>query len=151
MNIPVILDIIIGLVFIYLTLSLLASEIQELITTIMQWRAAHLKKSIETLIAGDPNLREDPLQFKKIRKLSNYLYAHPLIKNLNYQAQDPIEKSFRRVVGQIGKFFSSLIKNDNIFGEASSAPSYIPSETFATSLIETLKIYPLVQAISETD
>lgn len=150
MNIPVILDIIIGLVFIYLTLSLLASEIQELISTIMQWRAAHLKKSIETLIAGNPEIREDPLQFKKVRKLSNYLYAHPLIKNLNYQAQDPIEKFFRQVVGQIGKFFASLTKNDNIFGEASSAPSYIPSETFAASFIETLKIYPLVQAISET-
>ena len=68
MNIPVILDIIIGLIFIYVTLSLLASEIQELIATIMQWRAAHLKKSIEVLISGDPDLRQDPLQFEKIRK-----------------------------------------------------------------------------------
>ncbi len=150
MNIPVILDIIIGLIFIYVTLSLLASEIQELIATIMQWRAAHLKKSIEVLLAGDPDLREDPLQFNKVRKLSNYLYGHPLIKNLNYKAQDPLERWFREIVGQIGQIFRSITKNKNLFGEASSAPSYIPSETFASSLIETLKIYPLIQAISET-
>jgi hypothetical protein len=39
MNLPVIIDIIIGLVFIYLSLSLLASEIQELIATVLLWRA----------------------------------------------------------------------------------------------------------------
>jgi hypothetical protein len=149
MNIPVILDIIIGLVFIYLTLSLLASEIQELLATILQWRAAHLKKSIEVLIAGNPDVREDPLQFTKVRKLANYLYAHPLIKNLNYKAQDPLERWFRQIVTKVGKFFRKVTKNDNVFGEASSAPSYIPSETFASSLIESLKIYPLIQTISE--
>jgi hypothetical protein len=41
MSFPVIVDIAIGLAFIYLLLSLLASEIQELIATILQWRAKH--------------------------------------------------------------------------------------------------------------
>ena len=36
MNLPVVFDIAIGLIFIYLILSLLAAEIQELITTILQ-------------------------------------------------------------------------------------------------------------------
>ncbi|MEH1803369.1 MAG: hypothetical protein V7L13_30240 [Nostoc sp.] len=52
MNLPVVVDITLGLVFIYLILSLLASEIQELIATFLQWRAKHLKKSIELLLAG---------------------------------------------------------------------------------------------------
>lgn len=52
MQFPVVFDIIIGLFFIYLILSLLASEIQELIATLLQWRAEHLKQSIETLLAG---------------------------------------------------------------------------------------------------
>lgn len=43
MNLPFILDVAIGLIFIYLILSLLASEIQELIATVFQWRAEHLK------------------------------------------------------------------------------------------------------------
>ena len=47
MNLLFILDIALGLVFTYLILSLLASEILELIATLLQWRAAHLRKSIE--------------------------------------------------------------------------------------------------------
>ena len=53
MNLPLVLDIAIGLIFIYLILSLLASEIQELIATIFQWRAKHLKEAIENLLVGD--------------------------------------------------------------------------------------------------
>lgn len=53
MNLPFIVDVAIGLVFIYLVLSLLSSEIQEILATILQWRAAHLKKSIEILLMGD--------------------------------------------------------------------------------------------------
>ncbi len=52
MNLPFILNVLISVVFIYLILSLLASEIQELITTLLQWRAKHLKDSIESLISG---------------------------------------------------------------------------------------------------
>jgi hypothetical protein len=36
MNLPFILDVALGLIFIYLILSLLASEIQELLTTVLQ-------------------------------------------------------------------------------------------------------------------
>jgi hypothetical protein len=52
MNIPTILNVAIGLIFIYLTLSLLSSEIQEIIATLLQWRAKHLQQSIELLIYG---------------------------------------------------------------------------------------------------
>jgi len=49
MNFPLILDIALELIFIYLILSLLASELQELLTTLLQWRATHLKKSIDKI------------------------------------------------------------------------------------------------------
>ncbi|MDP8964884.1 MAG: hypothetical protein M3O33_13075 [Cyanobacteriota bacterium] len=52
MNIPTILNVAIGLIFIYLTLSLLSSEIQEILATLLQWRAKHLQQSIELLIYG---------------------------------------------------------------------------------------------------
>ncbi|MBD3887332.1 hypothetical protein IFO70_37800 [Phormidium tenue FACHB-886] len=58
MNLPFIVDVAIGLVLIYLILSLLSSEIQEILATILQWRAAHLKKSIEILLLGDGDQRE---------------------------------------------------------------------------------------------
>ncbi|MEL6552451.1 MAG: hypothetical protein AAFQ63_03155 [Cyanobacteria bacterium J06621_11] len=53
MSLPIVLEIAIGLIFIYLTLSLVASEIQEILSALFQWRAEHLKRSIEQLLAGD--------------------------------------------------------------------------------------------------
>ncbi|MEP0913588.1 hypothetical protein NDI45_21985 [Leptolyngbya sp. GB1-A1] len=62
MNLPFIVDVAIGLVLIYLILSLLSSEIQEILATILQWRAAHLKKSIEILLMGDGSVQGDYLK-----------------------------------------------------------------------------------------
>ena len=53
MSLPIVLEIAIGLIFIYLTLSLVASEIQEILSALFQWRAEHLKRSIEQLLAGE--------------------------------------------------------------------------------------------------
>ena len=58
MNFPAILDVAIGLFFIYLILSLLASGIQELIATVLEWRAKQLKEAIQ-IILGD-NEANDP-------------------------------------------------------------------------------------------
>lgn len=77
MNLSVILDIAIGLIFIYLILSLLASEVQELLSTILQWRAEHLKKSIEILLAGGSKTPEE----ERAIELANSLYKNPLIRN----------------------------------------------------------------------
>lgn len=52
MNLPTILNVAIGLIFIYLILSLLSSEVQEILATLLQWRAKHLQQSIELLIYG---------------------------------------------------------------------------------------------------
>ncbi len=52
MNLPAILDIAIALIFIYLILSLLSSEIQEIIAALLEWRAKNLKEAIETLLGG---------------------------------------------------------------------------------------------------
>jgi|GEM_PF-1521501 hypothetical protein len=65
MNLPFIVDVAIGLVLIYLILSLLSSEIQEILATILQWRAAHLKKSIEILLMGDGTVHGDYLKLAK--------------------------------------------------------------------------------------
>ena len=89
MGLSLVVDIAIGLIFIYLILSLLASEVQEVITTIMQWRAKHLKESIETLISGttdpdDPTLSPEQKKVllearEKGQKLAGILYKHPLV------------------------------------------------------------------------
>ncbi|MGB7441869.1 MAG: hypothetical protein WA919_12430 [Coleofasciculaceae cyanobacterium] len=68
MNIFAVLDVAIGLLLIYLVLGLLASEIQELIATVLEWRAKHLRESIVNLLQGE---------------LTEELYKTPLLKSLN--------------------------------------------------------------------
>jgi hypothetical protein len=150
MNLPVIIDIIIGLVFIYLTLSLLASEIQELIATVLQWRAEHLKKSIEVLISGGSEGAKDPLQFKRVGKLANSIYTNPMIKDLNQGAKGLLSEGFRSVTHRMGDFYHGITGTKNVFGNKSSGPSYIPAECFSASLLETLKVSSLLSSISKT-
>lgn len=155
MNLPFILDIAIGLFFIYLILSLLASEIQELFATVFQWRAKHLKESIENLLVGGSN--GDRQEIERVRKLVDNLYDNPLLKNINQEAKGWVVKLPRWVTWKIGvlyrwtgcKITRSPIKS--VFGDNKrSGPSYIPSETFATTLLETLKIPILVHKFSNS-
>ncbi|MEH2409644.1 hypothetical protein [Nostoc sp.] len=136
MNLPVIVDITVGLVFIYLILSLLASEIQELIATFLQWRAKHLKNSIELLVAGGSETEESDIT--KARNLVQKLYNDPLINTLNQQAKEKVEKQFRE---------NTKSSNKKALGDKQSAPSYLPSETFAITLLDTLKIPQLINYV----
>ncbi|MEH1968122.1 hypothetical protein [Nostoc sp.] len=135
MNLPVVVDITLGLVFIYLILSLLASEIQELIATLLQWRAKHLKTSIELLLAGGSESEKSDIIHAI--NLVQKLYNDPLINTLNQQAKDKVEKHFREIT-----------KNpDKKVIEKQSGPSYLPSETFAITLLDTLKIPQLINYV----
>lgn len=146
MSLPFILDVAIGLIFIYLILSLLASEIQELLCTLLQWRAEHVKQSIEVLLSGS----QTATKATEIRAIADTIYSHPLIKNLNQEAYSGWAKAFRKLSQMLITKIQSLSKSGNVFGkdiitqeERTSGPSYIPPETFATSLMETLKISEL--------
>ena len=150
MNLPFILDIGIGLFSIYLTLSLLASELQELLTTLLQWRAQHLKQSIETLLAGEskPVLNQTPAeiqlaqaQIARSKELANYLYNHPLIRSIDHES-----KGF---IGYVAERISQWTKASNVFSGRASGPSYLPSDLFSTALLETLKTEELAHVLSE--
>ncbi|MBE9075910.1 hypothetical protein IQ241_01125 [Romeria aff. gracilis LEGE 07310] len=145
MSLPVVLEIALGLIFIYLILSLIASEIQELVSTLLQWRAEHLKQSIEQLLAGD---REQDWQ--SARQLANQLYDSPLIRDLNYEARGRIARFFRGLLHGVGRAYRFLTRTHNVFGQKTSGPSYIPAETFATSLLEGLQLENLQYVLSES-
>lgn len=67
MDIPSTLNVVIGLCFIYLLLSLLTSEIQEfLASSVFDWRAENLYRSIQTILGNTA---------------TELLYQHPLIKS----------------------------------------------------------------------
>jgi hypothetical protein len=157
MNLPLIVEIAIGLIFIYLILSLLASEIQEILTTLLQWRAKHLKESIEMLLSGgaysetteNTDVRQEIIH---TRELANHLYRHPLIKTLNFEQQGGLAGLFRKPMQWIDqtlyKKYNQMQFGEDIFAGSNSGPSYIPSENFAFTILETLQIPRVIREIN---
>ncbi len=153
MNLSFILDIVLSLLFTFLTLSLLASEIQELIATLLQWRAAHLKKSIEILLGGGVGNHEEG----KIIELVNQIYNNPLLRNINQEAKGFLATLPRKITWAFASITRSLLprpgtnKRESIFGNGKhSGPSYISADIYATSLMETLQIPEFSQKLSES-
>lgn len=117
----VILDVIIGLVFLYLLYSLLATIIQELIATKLAFRSKVLEKAIIRMLEDGNSVTKFALEdrlvgfyhllFKpnrlKNKKIASWFYAHPLIKYLG---------------------------EDNFF----SKPSYISSSNFSKVMLDLL-------------
>jgi hypothetical protein len=97
----IILDVAIGVVFVYLLLSLLCSTVSELFARVFAWRSNTLAKGIQ-------NLLDDP----DATGLAREFYQHPLIDSMDRD-------------GKIDKWLKRYSK-----------PSYIPSSTFATALLD---------------
>ncbi|MGB3491240.1 MAG: hypothetical protein WBA57_00825 [Elainellaceae cyanobacterium] len=134
MNLPLFIDIALGLIFIFLTLSLLASELQELMSALLQWRAEHLKRSIELLLSGETYDDLPGVTY------ANRLYEHPLITTLNQEAQGPLAKTLRTFSQVIGRVYRRLTQTRNIFGRFNSGPSYIPAQSFAAAILADLNL-----------
>jgi hypothetical protein len=152
MRLPFILDIALGLIFIYLIFSLLASEIQELIATLLQWRATHLKKSIEIFLSGSVYDSDRP----EVIQLVQDIYANPLMKGINQEAKGfmaTLPRKFTWMMGKINNKMGNKIAKkrhkEQIFGNGHSGPSYISADTFSTSLIEELKLPNIINNLAE--
>jgi len=143
MSLPLVFDISLGLIFIFLTLSLLVSEIQELIATLLQWRAVHLKRSIENLVLGHET--KDTVY----QEFVDDLYKSPLIRALNQEAKGILPRFFRDIIHSFGLIFRSLTGSQETFGGSKTGPSYIPSQSFADALLQKLGIERLAQKASE--
>lgn len=140
MNLPFVLDVAIGLIFTYLILSLLAAELQELIATVLQWRAKHLRDSIEVLLGGGIHTPEE----QRVRDLVARMYDDPLLRNVNQEAKGAMAQGFRKITRVL---FPG--NRPGAFGTQASGPSYIAPDTFATSLIEQLGVTSMVDKLSQ--
>ncbi|MBD2464011.1 hypothetical protein H6G89_23700 [Oscillatoria sp. FACHB-1407] len=143
MNLPLVFDIATGIIFIYLILSLLTSEIQEILATLLQWRAEHLKKSVEILLTN--NISDDPYSYR----FADDLYSSSTIQSLNQEAKGPIARFFRTVSHRVGDAYRTVSGNRNVFGRERSGPSYIPSDAFSTALLQKLNIETVSYRVSE--
>lgn len=104
-----ILDIAIGLVFVYLLLSLICSVINEWIAALLSMRATNLEDGVRNLLTGSSDKPGDGKA-----DIAHQLYRHALISGLF--KQDWLDK----------------------LRKSSGHPSYIPSRTFALALLDTV-------------
>ena len=110
----VILEVAIGLIFLYMMLALIATTFQELIASVLRLRAKHLYDALAGMLKGEIQL--GPTGSPK--RIIEALYEHPLIRNLC--------KTAPRF--EDGKLVSR-----------GALPSYIPSQTFALALLDVLR------------
>jgi len=95
-----ILDVAIGLIFVFLVVSIIITAVSELISSGLKWRAKNLEEGIRNLL--QPNVAKTTTPAHEI---ADKIYSHPLVNSLSRPG---------------GK------------------PSYIPSRTFAISLLDAL-------------
>ena len=134
----VILDVAIGMAFVYLLLSLIASVVQEMLSAFMQLRPANLERGLRSLFSGDSLSSEmDLVNSIYDHGLVRGLYSDPLMDSGKGQSRfrkvmDWVRLTARRVIG------ISADKPLTIQANPLLLPSYIPSRTFAVALIDIL-------------
>ena len=121
------LDVVIGLVFIYLLYSLLASIVQEMIASFLGLRARNLYQAISRMLENDP---EDKSKTKIVK----------IYKDLTID----VRQSYFRIFPKKGdNLFKRFYKQPSIkylaSGRFFSKPSYISDTNFSKAVIDILK------------
>jgi len=102
-----VIDVAIGLIFVYLLMSLMCSIVQEFIANITSWRGKHLRNSIKAML-NDPTMTG----------LAERLYRHPRIATLTFASKLP---SYIPSV-TFAKALVDLVVEDNNFHPAVEGP-----------------------------
>ncbi|MEM6841087.1 MAG: hypothetical protein AAF632_02570 [Bacteroidota bacterium] len=114
------LDVAIGMTFIFLLLSLICTALNEIIETYLKKRAVDLERGIRTL-----------LQDSDGKGLASKLYNHPLISGLFKGEYDP-----------------NKIKKNGEYKSRCTLPSYIPSQNFAIALMDAVGLASVDNKVS---
>jgi hypothetical protein len=134
----VVLDVAIGMAFVYLLLSLIASVVQEMLSAFMQLRSANLERGLRSLFSGDSLSSE--------MDLVNSIYDHGLVRGLYsdpLRDSNKVQSRFRKMMDAVRLLARRVIgispdKPLTIAANPLLLPSYIPSRTFALALIDIL-------------
>lgn len=119
----VVLDVAIGVFFVYLLLSLICSAVRESIEARLKSRALHLERGIRELLRDTDSTQ-----------LARKLYEHPLVNSLypgNYDASANPRGDFRGLSWLWATIRSWLPRT-----KPTNLPSYIPARNFALALLD---------------
>ena len=138
-----ILDLAIGMAFVYLLLSLIASVVQEFLATVTQARAANLARGLHSLFSGDPLQLDD--NGNPGKQFVKALYDHGLIRGLYSDPEhdrkgaeakpESLWTSFRLA---LRKFLRVSPPGDTQNPHDLLLPAYIPARTFSAAMIDLL-------------
>ncbi len=106
MYLDAILEVVIGLVFTWLVLSIASMQVQEWISSRFNWRGQFLEDSIKNMLQGE--------------KLVNEFFNHPMIASLSSPGRKPSyipSNRFAQIVNEVYSKKSDEEKNILIFGE----------------------------------
>jgi hypothetical protein len=106
-------DVVLGLIFLYLVLALICSALNETVSALLAWRAKMLRTGLANLLAGDVKAGE-----KTGEQMVEALFDHPLMRGL-------IRRKQPRLI-RIGRTEQEARKR---------YPSYIPARTFVAALL----------------
>ena len=164
----VVLDVAIGMVFVFLLMSLIASVIQEMLSTFMQLRPANLLRGLVSLFSGDSLWGKDLVDSIYTHGLTRGLYADPHrdlkpspamtgtadstpdakppLANSGATSKPPKEQSgfpYSRPLDPIRHVLRKVIgiaPEKEVDGVTNQLllPAYIPSRTFALAMIDIL-------------
>src|SRR5437868_5637868 len=115
-----ILDVAIGMIFVFLMLSLVCSAVNEIIESWLSKRADYLEQGIKELLDKPANIDS---------QIVKEIYDHPLINGLFQGRYSTRDKNFWYYIpGWIREMFGGKKKT--------FLPTYIPAENFSTALID---------------
>jgi predicted lysophospholipase L1 biosynthesis ABC-type transport system permease subunit len=114
-----VLDVFIGLTFVYGMFSLLVSSATELVMTMISQRGRTLWRAISGMMPGDD--------------LKSLLLKHPLIQGLGAADKNPADS------GLLGRLWLRMTTSALDDGRRASFPSYLPSGVFVDTLMHLLR------------
>ena len=123
-----VLDIAIGLVLVYLLISVVLTSVSEAIEGILKTRAKDLERALGELFQGDPTMLRD-------------FYNHPLISGLylgGYRGT-PATDATPAPAGEAPTPAAQAAVPDPAGGGHGNLPSYIPREAFSAAVTDLLK------------
>lgn len=131
-----VLNIIIGLVFAYFLLALIASGVQEVFASVFAWRGTYLSKGIDVIIDNNPDAAWHWSSIREFLKAHLTPGAPPtaaerLKARLGDRPPDPQEAALARVL--------SVHSHPLVRSSPTALPSYVSSRNFALALLETLR------------
>ena len=126
------LEVAIGMVFLFLLMSLVCTAIKEWIEALLKWRAMDLERAMRTLL-DDPD-----------GKATQALYSHPIIYSLFQGGYD--HRQLRSSWLAMGSGADRHMR----LGARRNLPSYIPTAHFATAFIDLVARGPAGQGNAAT-